>query len=870
MADIDRRERDMILAPNEFAYISDETKGEVNVFVGPNKTSLAGTDRPVVFDSRSSRYKSSDLANGTQAFQTAAEGWYIVLENPADGDKHPSGSGKLTTPSLRTGKKVNIPGPTTFALWPGQIAKVIQGHHLRSNEYLMVRVYDEAAAKANFAKAVIKTQDAAAEGTNAVQTVTGAPDVMSVEQLTMGKLFIIKGTEVSFYIPSTGIEVVPEVVSGEERYVRQAVTLEQLEYCLLLDQNGTKRYVHGPDVVFPKPTEAFVKAPIKSDPDKLAANKFRAQELTPNSGIHIKVIAAYTDDGGVERTEGEELFITGDTQKIYFPRAEHAVIKYGEQEIHYGIAIPVGEARYVLDRDNGVIETVQGPQIFLADPRRQVIVNRALSPELCSLMFPGNQIALGINMERLGITDQDIMAGGGGSQLGEAVGRGLESYGATAAVATSDSSRRMMIKGASKSLPGDSFSRGSKFTRPRAIVLNTKYDGAVTVDVWSNYAMLLISKSGERRVVKGPQTTILDYDESPQVMTLSTGKPKTTDNLMQTAYLQTQANMVSDVVDVETKDFCRFQVKLSYRVNFEGDDELRWFGVDNYVKFLCDHARSMLRAAVQKLGVEEFYGRHTEIIRDVILGMASADGKRPGRVFSENAMRVYDVEVLGAILQDREVASLLAGAQRDTIQSTLIIAAERRKVEQSSELEELKRQAELAKAETTRKTLELEGELNSLRLTLDLAKLEADAKRQAERDEAALAAENARSQVDAVALSRNTADRQAELAHLEAQQAIELKKLEAQVQAVVSKAGAVTPDLIAALSAFGEREMVGKVAASMAPLSILGGGSVVDVLKQLLAGTTLAKQLDGKEAMQADDGNTELLIGKSRGRKSTS
>jgi major vault protein len=34
------------------------------------------------------------------------------------------------------------------------------------------------------------------------------------------------------------------------------------------------------------------------------------------------------------------------------------------------------------------------------------------------------------------------------------------------------------------------------------------------------------------------------------------------------------------------------ELKLVYRVNFEGDDS-KWFAVENYVKFLCDHVRSV-------------------------------------------------------------------------------------------------------------------------------------------------------------------------------------------------------------------------------------------------------------------------------------
>lgn len=863
-----RRERDMILAPNEYAFISDETKGEVNAFVGPNKTSLAGTDRPVMFDTRSKRFKTCDLATSTQTFQTAPEGWYVILKNPADGDKHPGGSGKLTTPDLRIGKKVNIPGPASFALWPGQMAKVIKGHNLRSNEYLLVRVYDEEGARANWSKAVIKTQvdaptltpDDGKKAKQPAEKPQASLDIPSVDDLTMGKLFVIRGTEVSFYIPSTGIEVVPEKVNGEERFIREAVTLERLEYCLLLDQNGNKRYVHGPDVVFPRPTEKFVEAPIKSSPDKAKAKKFRAQELTPASGIHVRVIADYVDDNGIDRKAGEELFITGKEQTIYFPRDEHAIVKYGDQDVHYGIAIPAGEARYVLNRDTGVISLVAGPQIFLPDPRHEVIAQRALDLKLCGLLYPGNDDALAINAQRLGIDSQDVYgtAGGNAAFLNSSYVRSTtedENYAAVSAAVTPDTTRRVMIRAASKSLPGDAFDRKSKFTAPRSIVLNTKFDGAVTTTIWTGYAMLLIRKSGDRRVVQGPGTFMLEYDEAPQVITLSRGKPKTMDNPLQTVFLLTTANMVSDIVEVETRDFCRLNVKLSYRVNFEGDPN-QWFNVDNYVKFLCDHMRSRIRNAVQKFGIEEFYGNHNEILRDVILGKSPGKGEqRSGTQFAENGMRIYDVEILNVAMQNSDVEQLLVAAQRDVIQNTLVLATERRKLLYIQESEGIKRQVAETNAETRKLNMELQADDAKRKLGLDLTIIESNARAEAERlsKEAeaesarhtnALARENAAAQVSAVQLEVQAKSDAQRLEQARKNQELELVKITAQVQALVEKAKAVSPDLVAALSAFGERAMVEKVAESMAPLSILGGGSVVDVLKKLLEGTALAKQLE--------------------------
>lgn len=864
MADSDelrgqRRNQDMILAPNEYALITDETKGEVSVYVGPNKASLAGSDRPSVFDPKTNRFKGVSLEQATQAFLQAAEGAYIVLENPAEGDKHPAGTGKLTTPSLRFGKKINIPGPASFALWPGQVAKTTPGHNLRSNEYLVVRVYDEEAAKANFGKAVLKVAETTGEAAdpNAPAPKKGGAakaatsDIPTADALTMGKLFIIRGTEVSFYIPPTGIEVVPEHVNGEDRYVREAVTLERLEYCLLLDQNGNKRYVRGPAVVFPKPTEKFVDAAIKSNPDKARAKKFRAQELTPNSGIHIRVIADYVeDDGKTKRTEGQELFITGNEQPVYFPREEHAIIKYGEQDIHYGIAIPAGEARYVLDRLKGDVTLVMGPKIFLADPRHQVIAQRALPLKLCELVYPGNNEALEVNAQRLGVEDQDFIgaAGANAAFLNSSYvssDPSAEAYGAVAAVATPEGARRgFMIKGSSKSLPGDAFDRKSKFTAPRSVILNTKYDGAVTVKPYTNFAMLLV-RGNDRRVIQGPGTFMLEYDEVPQVMTLSTGKPKSMDKPFQTVYLQVKNNVVSDIVEVETKDFCRLNVKLSYRVNFEGAPE-QWFNVDNYVKFLCDHMRSKIRNAVQKLGIEEFYSNHTEHLRDIILGKSPGKGEpRPGTKFEENGMRIYDVEVLENKMQNPDVEKMLVNAQRDVIQNTLVLASERRKLDYVKESEELKRQEAMTRAETQRSNFELQAETAKRKLELDLTVIEANAKTQSEQIAKELEAAQARGEITKLQLEQNKAAREQDLSFDAQAQQLKLREIEAQVQAVVEKSKAISPDLVAALSAFGERAMVEKVAEAMAPLGILSGGkkSVVEILQELLKGTALSNQL---------------------------
>src|SRR6185369_7356241 len=131
-------------------------------------------------------------------------------------------------------------------------------------------------ARKNWGQAVIKP--AITDGADApAQPIARAP-----AELTVGKQLIIKGTDVSFYIPPTGVGVVADEGG---KYVRDALTLERLEYCILVDQNGKKRYERGPQVVFPEPTETFI--------TKDSYRKFRALELNEIQGLHIKVIAPY-------------------------------------------------------------------------------------------------------------------------------------------------------------------------------------------------------------------------------------------------------------------------------------------------------------------------------------------------------------------------------------------------------------------------------------------------------------------------------------------------------------------------------------------------------------------------------------------------
>lgn len=816
------RERDLVLAPNEYCLISDQTKGHIVVYVGPYKTSLANTDQPVVFNNAEKRFERTTLEQAISVFSTAPEGWYLVLKNPAKDGVQPPHFGSNSLPELRVGHKVNIPGPVNFALWPGQMVRVIQGHYLHLNQYLVVRVYDEEAAKLNWRTAVVKPQTSSTEEAKGED---GKPAINStIPDLTMGKQLVIKGTEVSFYIPPTGVEVVRDANGS---YVREAVTLERLEYCILLDEDGNKRFIQGPAVVFPSPTETFV--------EKNGTRKFKAIELNEISGIYVKVIAPYSENG-LEHKVGEELFITGKDQMIYFPRPEHAIIKYGEKELHYSVAIPAGEGRYVLNRMTGKITLVNGPAMFLPDPRVEVIVRRFLEPKQVMLMYPGNQEALEYNMR----LKQIAKAGGSDDYLTD-----------------SDLKRKLAIprpvpvgraETPADGFAGDDFTRSPSFTQPRTITLDTKYEGAVALDIWTGYAVLVVGRTGERKVVVGPQTVLLEYDQTLEAMELSTGTPKSEEKTIKTAYLRSLHNKVSDLVEAETSDLCQVRVRMSYRVNFEGDSE-KWFNVENYVKFMTDHMRSVIRNTVKQQKIEDFYANAITLIRDSILGQVGADGKRPGRKFEENGMRIYDVEILDVKIGDETIENLLVQAQHSVVKQTLAISAEKRTLDYVQQSEQIKQKVSTLKASTRKQDIQLQTEETRTNLALSLAKIESEIEAQKKSLTAKLEEQETLNQIDASELGRRK-----ELAAFEVEMArkkldLKIEELKAEVEGVVDRAKAVSPDFIAALQAFGDRALAEKLAESMAPLAILGGKSIAEVFAQLVKGTKLEDILKKKPEM---------------------
>lgn len=812
-------QKDLVLSINEYAYVLDRTKGNVLCHVGPTKTSLSQSDELVRFESKSKKFRPCGYNEAISLFASAPENWYLVLKNPTKSGRHPTAGTSNNLPEdIEIGRKINIPGPVSFALYPGQMAKVVKGHALRTNQYLLARVYDAASASA--------------EGGQVIDA-DGNVVVPEKKDYVNGQILVIKGTDISFYIPPTGIEVIPLQNNDALGYIRDAVTLERLEYCILKDEDGNKRYVHGPEVVFPEPTESFVTSPK-------GGFIFRAIELSKISGIYVKVIAEYADDDGTVHPVGEELFITGDDQMIYYPRPEHAIINYDEKILHHAIAIPDGEGIYVMNRMNGEIKTVRGPAMYLPDPRVEVVVKRKLSQRECNLWYPGNQTALAYNA---GLTEKSLEKAIAKSV--KAATANLDSSTATAYSVTnsvSNINREFQTLAYLESNAG--ISRGTSYTKPRTITLDNKYDGVVSLDVWTGYAVNVVSKNGTRKVVRGPQTILLDYDQTLEELQLSTGNPKTTDKVEHTVFLRYENNKVSDIISVETKDFVECSVKVSYCVDFDPAYMDSWFSVDNYVKYLCDRIRSLLKREVKKHTIEDFYQNYSDIVRNIAIDYSEnttsekASNKHEGRFFRENGMFVKDCEVLSLTVES-EIAEILERHQRDMVEKSLELSDAEARVKVAEALFDAeKKENELASTKLINR-MNLQGEEARRKLEIQA---EVNRKQEAEKQAAKQAEKDMQVLIDAIheaEMARKQKEIDANIAEKKALADIEKAKQEAYAKTVADVMKSIQPDLVAAIQAQSDSKVFNSIATGIAPYAIGNGESAAEFVDRLLRGTTL-------------------------------
>jgi len=512
-----------------------------------------------------------------------------------------------------------------------------------------------------------------------------------------------------------------------------------------------------------------------------------------------------------------------------------------------------------MNRKTGEIRMAVGPAMLLPNPVDEVIVRRVLSDRECQTWYPGNDEALSYNRslrtlaQHAPTTRAGVVSEGDYMRSQQRGGRQAPPPAAQAvamdASAVSKDTAAMM---------GDVLERGSNFTQPRTVVFNTKYEGVPSLNVWVGYAVMVLDKKGSRRVEQGPRNLLLNYDETLEIVELSTGKPKTTDKLLHTVFLRVLNNKVSDICEVETSDHVRVKLEYSMRVNFEGEPN-KWFEVENYVKFLCDHVRSVLKGQIKKHSVESFYASSVELVREGILGKPDDKAQRPGMLFKENGMRVTDVEVLGALIDDAKISALLNQAQHEAVESNITLLRANRSLDVTKKQEDINRQAAEARAQTFKRISELEVGDVTAKLSVVLAAIDSEVKQHDERKKAVVSKNLALDADQQGALGRERAAADVKLAIAKSEQELRIEALRAEAKTIIDRFTAAQGGFSEALLALSNHDTLVKIADAMSVQSFIGGKTLTDVVDKIFAGTPLEGVLNKIKAHTGPNGDAKGL-----------
>ena len=595
-------------------------------------------------------------------------------------------------------------------------------------------------------------------------------------------------------------------------YARRAVVLGPKEFCVLFDADGNARIVRGPARVFPGPYDAFLQRGSRRriyDAYELAEHQ--ALWLRLISPIKREQLAQHLPPGVTLDQEsyapGHEFIVRG-RPSVFFPFNEAEVISPTTGEPHVGndhdnvvleaIGIDQKSAIYVRDLRSGIVKTIRGETSYLVDPRSEEHVHRRVPRDQWNLMVAHAE-------------------------------------------------------------PHKAASSDAFVTTPWAL----------SILVPNNEAALVTSPH-RRRVEVGPKVVLLDYDEQLAPLRMSRGPSKDGSNTLATCFLRYQGSRTSDTFDVESADLVRFRVRVGFKGHFEGEP-VAWFQAEDPVKLMADTARARVREAARAETANRLLKDFPQVVRGALLPNGG------GLKFAENGMVIDAVDVLAVQVLDSELAQLFASAQQDVVKLQISEEMAVRRLTAKRQLEDISAQESALEAEKTKRRAQaglLEAD-SSHAVSLRVAQLESEREHAAlEREHAQrkrgldfeLAARRAALEVD---LLRTVQEAEAQAKASEMIHAAEhkhrgqLARIEAELARAVAEADAVKlqavqRELVGALHAAADSEVMKAAATNMNLVSLLGGKSPAELFSQILRGTPLARTVRGMDERGNDgDGHAD-------------
>lgn len=248
---------------------------------------------------------------------------------------------------------------------------------------------------------------------------------------------------------------------------------------------------------------------------------------------------------------------------------------------------------------------------------------------------------------------------------------------------------------------------------------------AVVIDLEDKEAICLFD-GDKTRVEFGPQTLFLEPHERPKVLFISGGVP-VRPNVLRIAKLGLGPDFIRDRLVVRTKDNATLQLEVTFRWRFQVDEEHqeRLFALKDFIGFTAQTLSSEIREEAAKHNFEKFHSEAAELVKAAIFGESAS------RIFTENGLEVFGVDVEGITPEDPEIQRKLA----DAIKTNVDIFTKR--VQEEEQLESERRIITgRAKNEEARKAL-IDLELaNERTRVLEQARITSEAAQEQARGEA--------------------------------------------------------------------------------------------------------------------------------------
>jgi hypothetical protein len=902
----DDKQTKIPITDRECLWVKNIDKGDVSLYVGPTLFQPSAADC-VVCDDGNGGY-ADDPSATPQRMVEVSDGQYAVIFNPvADPEGQPNGAfakGINETAKLINGTKTMVPGPCSFYLRPGQRCEVRDAHRLEAHEYVVVEVQgtvDQASPYYNITARSVKSSG------------VSLPLAEDSEERTLrlGSRVVITGLDTNFYIPPSGLDLVPDTsvdASGKEMtpdvaqrlisnramantqeealvanyldqfapeskgvtrravpasveqssrlrhafteeasyssamgfdddeiaqsrrqdemrrnldhamahnkafqeavqkearkaaLVRRAVVLSEKEFCVLIDADGKRQVHQGPARVFPGPYDRFQTTGSRN-------RVYDAYELLPQRAVWLRVITEVSSETLAKKLpHGIEL-----KKEVYYP---------GDELLVHGVSaffFPFNEIEVL---------NAQGAAV-VGNDHSSVLIEE-----------------IGID-QKSGIYVRDL-------RTGEArLIRGKQSY-------LVDPRKEVQILRLVS--PGDWNLMIGEQEPHKHSNTEVRTPWALSITIPHNMAVLATSAEGQR-VIEGPKVELLEYEERLAVLKLSRGRPKGNKGSIETCFLRVRGNRVSDEVEIETRDFVRIRMILSYTITFRQEHKDEWFNHLNYVKLLVNQLRSMLRGQLRKVDFLELQPQIEDLVRDTVLGGKVEGEAREGRLFdTENGMHVHAVDVLEIEIMNKDIAQQLIQVQTSSVSLRIgdreakdQLASAQLRATLADDQRQIDAEQFQLDAGHERKKAQLihEHELSALaEQWRTRAQHEAEAHRDALEDlqaalhrdnithkaELAQSAEVVAGEVEAAQLRHAE-----EQTHAQATTALEVELIAAQSAATVAERQAVTPGLVEALSGWSESHIMSTAASNMGLVSLFKGKDVATLLEEFLGSSKVAK-----------------------------